>query len=645
MRSDTAAKLPALLAWLVPLAIAAFALWTGLPSSISAAAYEANLVFGFIAVMVAFLLPVKNLSATATARLLILLAAALPVAHVWSDARCDGALLAGLFPQSDAGGYLSNAIALLGGRPAWDFATRPICASAFAPLLLLAGFNLKALILLLTLLNASAIAAVAEQVQRFIGGAAAGLFAFGSLCLYRITAGWLMTEQMGILLGMAAAGLLVAGCRTGSVIRLSQGLFLLSLALLCRAGAFFALPALAAGITLFFAPEKGWRGWLRAGCVAGMAMVLAVALDFALGQVVYEQGKRPPSNFWYVAYGVLNDTDWTAADKKFNHQVNLIKDAVFQQAKAEPWRIGSGAARAMAAGFKDHFFFSHLKASTATNRCLSAVSILSLLGLVHAGTRRFTILLALIFVGTLASLPFAPPWDGGIRIHAAIVPTLTLIPTIGIAALVTLLHDFSKHRSLRAVMEAARQRQPVNATPPYKPLGFVTQMPAAAWLLAALASPVPIICKALGTAHFWPRSVLARLEPSADGIIDPGFFVTVNAAGNSYVPAITRDRLAASLKRAPWDQVAYSSRLLECPAPSRLKCVFIPEDWKSYGLNKTVTVYRFALCIAPAQDAGLVTSALRLPKDEYWNSYLLLDSSLARSDSPPEWQAFAKSFR
>ena len=35
-------------------------------------------------------------------------------------------------------------------------------------------------------------------------------------------------------------------------------------------------------------------------------------------------------------------------------------------------------------------------------------------------------------IGILLSIPFVPPWDGGIRIHAATIPVFSLFPALGL---------------------------------------------------------------------------------------------------------------------------------------------------------------------------------------------------------------------
>jgi hypothetical protein len=68
--------------------------------------------------------------------------------------------------------------------------------------------------------------------------------------------------------------------------------------------------------------------------------------------------------------------------------------------------------------------------------CWLALTVLALIGLgslcIRRDSRSDTLVL-FAFIGILASVPFAPPWDGGVRIYAATIPFMAMLPSIGLA--------------------------------------------------------------------------------------------------------------------------------------------------------------------------------------------------------------------
>jgi len=120
---------------------------------------------------------------------------------------------------------------------------------------------------------------------------------------YRRFIGTTLTENLGLSLGAVGLAVLWRGSRERQHARVLIGIFLLSLALNARAGAFFVLPLLVL-----------WGMWLFRGrsrlslrfLVEGIGVVLlAFAINLLLLKVLAPEGSTAFSNFSYTFYGLV----------------------------------------------------------------------------------------------------------------------------------------------------------------------------------------------------------------------------------------------------------------------------------------------------------------------------------------------------
>ena len=176
----------------------------------------------------------------------------------WSNGGTqDVSAVGGVLPYSDAMGYFEGAERLLyeGQLTQWT-ERRPLNAMFFAARLLLAGGNFYGALVIQAALAAIALFLATSAVFQTHGKATALTFfaicfAFVSCCLHRT-----LSEPLGISLGLLAFALHWSGLANKNLAQYACGLFVLSLALLTRAGAMFAIPA-SALFAIFFFPGNG----------------------------------------------------------------------------------------------------------------------------------------------------------------------------------------------------------------------------------------------------------------------------------------------------------------------------------------------------------------------------------------------------
>src|SRR5262249_5612110 len=123
--------------------------------------------------------------------------------------------------------------------------------------------------------------------------------------------------------------------------------FLLTVALMARAGAFFVLPALVLALPRAF---RGDRRWVRfgAGGVAGVA--IAAALTEGVGRLLSDPTGGPTifSNVSYSLYGlVVGGKGWTQVQRDYPNATEgaEIYSLAWQAFRANPMGIVRGSVR------------------------------------------------------------------------------------------------------------------------------------------------------------------------------------------------------------------------------------------------------------------------------------------------------------
>jgi len=453
----------------------------------------------------------------------------LALGGLWASGQSEAPIVSGLLPWNDAYLYYLDALNLLEGGNLSSFsARRPMFTIFFAFLLWLTSRNLQEALAILVWINAVACFLLAMEVWRTHGKAPAALVWVILFLYYRRFSGSALTENLGFALGVLGITLLwraaatraqVVATRAGRLqglfdswrFQALMGIFLLTVALNARAGAFFVLPALVFWLIWLYrqrrvnhpSPEAlahpgksafykdihrlvirtEWIA-LALGCTAILG---GFVLNFILFRILAPPNAMPFSNFSYSLYGVAaGGKSWTQYARD-HPELNQLPEAerarqVYWLAIAEirqnPLNLVGGALRQWNLLFTDNWFgmYSYIGGETGwittlSHLCLYALGLVGLAGMFVArqtqpGSRNrlilptdpHSVLILMTLLGTLLSVPFVPPEDAHkMRPYAATIAFLGLFPAVGLAYLNQYLARSGKCRvcRVRAWLEKA----------------------------------------------------------------------------------------------------------------------------------------------------------------------------------------------
>src|SRR5258708_28535574 len=177
---------------------------------------------------------------------------ALSLGGLWETGQSQSTVLNGIVPLFDASRYYSDALRLIAGQDLSSFsARRPLFAGLFAVLLTISGRNLMVALAILAATTAAACYLAAREIQRTHGAEAAVLVLTILYLFYRYNNGLVMSEGLGLSLGVLGFALIWRGASELQQRLVWFGLFVSTLALNARAGAFFVLPFVLV-----------WGGWI-----------------------------------------------------------------------------------------------------------------------------------------------------------------------------------------------------------------------------------------------------------------------------------------------------------------------------------------------------------------------------------------------
>jgi hypothetical protein len=386
-----------------------------------------------------------------------------PVAGLWASGQSEQYLLGGIVPFSDARGYFMDARRLLeGSQFITGAARRPLFTALLSSLQWITGQNLYLTIAILVFIIVISVYLAVCEVKSIVGPMA-GIFFLMLVFFYsRLLMGKTLSELAGLPLALLSVVLLLRGAQINRLVYLLAGLFLLSLGLNSRAGAFIILPLLALWIGWFERGDRffNWQSFLFA-CAA-------VGLGFALNLAVFKLYTSPESvpfgNFSYTIYGLARGgLGWTQiftehpeiwtmpADTQANYVYSLAVDII----QRKPWNLVSGITSSVGTFFSLDDYYGSIGwfggQGTIGNLSRIALYILFSFGIFDC-IRNFKkpsrSLMLFAFLGIILSIPFAPPMDSNrMRVYAATIPFFVIIPCFGLSFLVNFLPwNFFKKR-------------------------------------------------------------------------------------------------------------------------------------------------------------------------------------------------------
>ena len=376
----------------------------------------------------------------------------LSLAALWATGASDPSIIGGLLPWSDASAYYYDARRLGVGVPFSDFsARRPIFAGWLAVILRLTGDNLQWSLALLVAINAVACFLLARAVAGTEGDFAAAFTILILLLFYRRFSGTTLTENAGVALGALGLAILWHWASTARIAILALGVFLTTLALNARAGAFFVPPSLLLWLAWRLRPVP--RKALLAVGSAVLSIGLAFGVNGALGRILAPGQGMAMSNFSYTLYGqAVGGKGWTRiledhpelmsiAEPERSRRIYRLAIEVIRQ---HPGLFLRGSAKALVDFVNPHgstYLFSFIRSSNAAlGRGLGylfiALVALALTVLVRGRRESRYSLLLFATAGVLASVPFVPPIDAdSMRAYAASVGVLGVVMGVGIGAI------------------------------------------------------------------------------------------------------------------------------------------------------------------------------------------------------------------
>ena len=361
----------------------------------------------------------------------------LPLIYKWQTAKFDGVMFGGLLPWSDASVYYTSAHRLLAGSYLSEVATwRPLFTGFLTVLLLGTGNNLQISLAILAALNGAAAFLTAREIQKAHNAFVASTFVTICYWYYCAIAGTAMTENLGLCFGTLSLAFFMQGAENKNLRRVAYGLFLLTIALSIRAGAFFILPALLLWLAILFKRDVGWKGLL----LAGMTVLIAMSSNMIFKKAIGNPKAVLFSNYSYTLYGlasgyagwkqVLVEYPDASREEIFNLAISKIKN--------NPRLFAVGIGRS----FQDYFSmanggYSFLRLIyDKKNFGSHLLWILTWMGVAAAlfhRKRPLSWLILFAFLGILLSTTLVPPIDAdSMRVFAATMPFTAYLAAMGI---------------------------------------------------------------------------------------------------------------------------------------------------------------------------------------------------------------------
>jgi hypothetical protein len=369
----------------------------------------------------------------------------IPLIYKWQTAGFYGYLIGGLLPWSDASAYYSAAHQLVyeGHLSVWG-TRRPLFGGFLAVLLWVTGGNLQLTLAILAVLNGLAVFFAAREIQEKHGSLIATIFLAICYWYYCAHAGITASEQLGVCFGSLGIAFLIRGSGSESIKSAAFGLFLLTIALNARAGAFFILPT----ITLWFAFHfKEWLGWWKPVAVGVAVIIIGMLANLAMVKTVGSLNGVPFSNYSYTLYGLASgNKGWSQVTEDYP---GVKEEDVFglaiQKIREKPSLFLIG----IFGSYQDYFTatygaFSFLDLVNGRkgigNQLLWTLTWLGLAFALFKRKKGQSGLVLAAFLGILLSAGLVPPRDANsMRIYAATIPCTAYIASTGMAFLSQLL--------------------------------------------------------------------------------------------------------------------------------------------------------------------------------------------------------------
>ncbi len=351
----------------------------------------------------------------------------------------DSFLVAGAVPWSDAWVHFFQAAQIsISGATEQAFNGRFLYPLFLSGLLPITAWNLQLALAVVTGVCLLGVALLCRSILPLSGWTGSALVALGSWFFLRSdVAGIVMSEGLGFAGGVFGLAAIIVAWPKRSWFLFFVGLFVLSLGMAARPGAVFVLPAigLAAALREFASATQGRL--LRSVAVL-LCSVFVVAAPFVVnltvGRCVSASGAAPFNNFAFSFHGLLTGKRWSDSA-----QETKSPDAAMQRSiellRAEPWLLLKGISRAWGFTWRSGFMF-HFGEERRLKRTMFMLALVGLPAMwLLPRWRGQHVWVWSAAAGLCLSLPFAPPWDAGLRAYAATVPLQCVLSGAGLTLL------------------------------------------------------------------------------------------------------------------------------------------------------------------------------------------------------------------
>jgi hypothetical protein len=370
---------------------------------------------------------------------IVLILFCVPVLYNWLTATYNGEMFGGLIPWSDAQGYYSGAHQLMitGHLSSWT-TRRPLFGGFLSVLFSITGNNLQFSLIILAIINGLSVFLTSRVIQKVYGAGAAAVFVGICYWYYCSIAGKTMSEQIGLCFGSIGLAILIHGTQNNSLSKSAYGVFLLTVALNARAGAFFILPVIALWFGINFKNTLGWRKPIAVGIAA---IAIGMAGNLAMAKAVGSPDGAPFSNYSYTLYGLATgNTGWRQVLTDYpGVREDQVFDLAVQKIKESPSLFFIGILRSYQDFFTTEYgLFSFLSLvndkKNVGNQLLWVFTWIGLgLALLQPKKGQNGLILA-GFLGILLSVSLVPPKDANsMRIYAATIPFTIYIASTSVA--------------------------------------------------------------------------------------------------------------------------------------------------------------------------------------------------------------------
>jgi hypothetical protein len=395
---------------------------------------------------------------------------------LWKNGFGEMQVLGGGIFFSDTFLFFSESNSLMDGGTFYSIASRrPLFAGFFSSILFLTSRNLQFSLILLVAINAIAIYLIGEEVKKTEGVISATLVCILLFLFYRRFVGTPDTENYGMVFGLVGFALLLTTAGDNQLIKNLFGLFLITLALLGRAGAFFVLIGI---LVWMISNEKTAKAKITIFGLSMLIILTGFLSNFVLSKVMNETSGTLFANYSTTIYGIsVGGKGWEQAYRDHPELVSvpetvsskiLYRLALLNmyehpfltlQSVLHSWVDFFSLKNESVFGFASggELIFRNI-VDLDKNRQYAIWRILlyglSIAGLIkcwknHQDLRYKLILFCLL--GTFLSVPFLPPRDSALmRVYAGTILPIIIIPAIGVRNLFLPISRVKAVTSLRA---------------------------------------------------------------------------------------------------------------------------------------------------------------------------------------------------